>query len=172
MPGCFKKEDILLKFIPACVSLIFLFTTAGAQNKDNYLELNSQSYGYTVFSTPESLEQELYVSNAFSLTVQTEKNNASVYVSLPYGIRTFYGQTISPENIVLKLNNTTCNSSYRRQVATGDVPLSTSNQLLFQQLKRNNYDATWYYDVTLKPLGYSVAPGFYYFTLQFTMTQP
>jgi hypothetical protein len=54
-----------------------------------------------------------------------------------------------------------------------DIYLSTIDQLIIQGSSTTGTNLhVWTYNLLLKPLGYTIKPGSYNFTLLFTMTQP
>jgi hypothetical protein len=156
-------------FIAGC---LLTGTNAYTQDNDNYVDLDMYVSSSSTFNSAELLENAITVPNALRLRVETEDDHGFIYAAIPTGIKTYNNQTIPTSLISLKLNNTNCNSGQQRQVIRTEIPMSTTPQLLFQQGRKSNYTADWYYDVILDPIGYGYAPGTYNFTLQFTMTQP
>jgi hypothetical protein len=159
--------------ILVCILLLLLPTLSFAQpNNKNYLSFGLDVAPNFTLNSTSLLESPQTISNSFHLTVRTERNNASVYASIPSDITTSTSTAMSAGNIKLNLNHTDCPAANQSSVNNNDIPMSTSNTLLFKQIKKGGLIADWYYDVIIPALGYNYAPGDYDFTFLFTLTQP
>ena len=136
----------------------------------NNLAITSSLLLHT-FNSAQDLEQPRIINNAIRLALESSRSQASVYVrvSSMYGTS---GTPMPPSNLKLELSATTASGSWLSNVNYNDIPLSFTDQLLFVQGRRNN--SVYYYDYNLKlgPIGYDTPPGWYFYTILFTMTQP
>jgi hypothetical protein len=123
-------------------------------------------------NTTSLLENPQVISSAFDIYIETDRSDCHIYASIPSGIATTSSTPMAPSNIILDFNNTDCPSAYIGSYTTADIPLSTSNTLLFYKLKHKGGVSHWYYDCKIPALGYSYRPGTYNYTIKFTMTQP
>lgn len=164
------------------LAAIFMFLPGWllAQNADNFLDFTLNSGAVVGFNTSSSnaldatgeLEGAQTVPNSFYLSCMSKTSNCRVYVSVPAGISTNTSTSMATSNFHIKFNHTDCPAGDQMAVTTAEVTLSSSNQQLFQKKAHNNSLTKWYYDFKVPALGYNFAPGNYYCTLQFTMTQP
>ncbi len=138
-----------------------------AQNSTNYLKFVQNSAISFTLDTYAELENTQTVTNAFCLKEETASNTGHFYVKATAATTTTTPMPVS--NLVITYYSTT-STSYS-SLATADIPLTGTNQLLFIQAKKSTA-YNFCYSVKLPAIGYNYLPGTYTFTLTFTMTEP
>jgi hypothetical protein len=157
-----------MKYLLA-VLLIALGIRCAAQNKKNYLVLNTNSILSFYLNSPEDLEQTQTIYNALTVSIKTRNSNAVVSANLAFG-NAPAGVNV---NDLIGLQFASSNSNNYSLSSANPIYLSSFNQTLFYQPKHsNNQFKNFNYNLLLKPLGFNTAPGNYNFTLLFTMSQP
>jgi len=162
-----KKLLVLFCFLLKCV----FSTSCFAQNQNNYFQIISTASLNYLLSSPSDVETPYVATNAIGLRVFSKNNNCTVYARL----NSFtYPTGFSPTNglFALKWNYDISNKDYN--LVTSTIPLSNTDQFLFNQKKMpsnaNTYD--YFYDLIFTTPGYLLVPGIYNFSILFTMTQP
>jgi len=138
---------------------------AQAQNANNNIVVSGQSTSWSLTSA-NNLENAQTLGNAILLTVQSKNKKCSIYAMVSAS-STSTSTPMPASLLALQLLSIVPSMSANFNA----IPLSTSNQLLFQSSNSFNL-ATLTYNLILGPVGYDYAPGTYSFTLLFTMTQP
>lgn len=163
MQNTIKKRNILfpvhlwafLSFLPA----------VQAQNKNNYIQVTGVTTNYTLTSAA-MLEAVQTLSNAITLDVISKTSRCSIYAMLS-GSSTTSSTPMPASLLALQLSSI----SPSLPASFSVIPLSQSNQLLFQSTSTFNHESL-IYNLLLGPVGYNYLPGTYSFTILFTMTQP
>lgn len=105
-------------------------------------------------------------SYAIQLKLRSKNQNASVYAR----ITNYNAPKNAPGLIPIALEHKS-NTAKNEYGLINTLKLTTSNQRLFA-IKKNNQDATFYYDFVFQPIDYTYPEGTYEYTILFTMTQP
>ena len=143
---------------------------AMAQNNKNWLSVDVQNSLQFVLNDSWDVDQSKTVINALKLSLKTQSKNCNVYGKL-YSVTGNTSTPLGPGYFKIKYRSTTAGNGQIQYLNSQDITLNYSNQLLFQQ-KKTSATRYYYYDFELEPLGYEMTPGYYTFTMQFTMTQP
>lgn len=148
-----------------------LLLSAGAiyaQNSNNYLEVNTNTGLNFTCNDPSDLENDQTISGALTVRIRSRNNSCGVYAK----ISSFIGPPgFSTTTYPIQLDYTSTNSNRANGIITNPITLTTTNQLLFQQLSSNSV-FSYYYNLILKAPGYTYPLGHYNFVILFTMTQP
>jgi hypothetical protein len=159
-----------LKFKYILITLIFLglgIVKSYAQNSNNYLQVAATNVSFSLNSVT-ALESTSTISNSFKVTCRSRNGAYSVYLKI--SARSQSTTTpIAYNSLGVKLNSAPSGQTGN----FNDIYLSTIDQLIIQgSTTSGNNLHVWTYNLLLKPLGYTIKPGSYNFTLLFTMTQP
>jgi hypothetical protein len=152
---------------------LFLFFSIDTQAQlfSNYIDVNTNSILNFTINDAASLENSQTINNAISIRVRSVTNACRVYARLsnftaPAG---FYPST-SP----LALDWTSDTSPNAGSLAKNLISLEVTDKLLFTQ-PQMFFLYSYYqfnYNLVLQNLSYDYPPGYYNFTILFTMTQP
>ena len=159
-----------LKFkyiIIAAIFSAFSIVKSQAQNSNNYMTVTPTSVSFSLTSAT-AIESNQSITNAFTIVNRSRNGTYSVYVKI--SARSQSTTTPIPYNSLgVKLNTAPAGQTGN----FNNIYLSTIDQLIIQGTATSgNGTHSWKYNLLLKPLGYSIKPGSYNFTLLFTMTQP
>jgi hypothetical protein len=145
----------------------FGIVKSAAQNSNNYMTVTPTAVSFTL-NTATALESNSTITNAFTIVNRSRNGAYSVYVKI--SARSQSTTTPIPYNSLgVKLNTAPTGQTGN----FNSIYLSTFDQLIIQGTTTSgNATHSWKYNLLLKPLGYSIMPGSYNFTLLFTMTQP
>jgi hypothetical protein len=165
-----KMSKPLRRVICAAFLMLLGQVSAYAQTPGatNYLSFTANQTMAFPLNTTALLESAQSISNAFYLKVESAYGG-HIYVSATVSTSTSTPMPVS--DLILTFYSTTNSATYYTSLNTADIPLSGSNQLLFQAKPKAtayNYD----YSVKIPAIGYAYLPGTYTFTLTFTMTEP
>lgn len=150
--------------------LLFLPVIIKAQNSDNYLDvIVNTSLNFTV-NTVSEIENDQPVPGAFTITFKNKDKTRSIYARIS-SVTTPQGFTAtSPYPIAI--DYTSDNSSNESNLITGALQLTSTDQRLFTQVKKNSTLFQFNYDLVYKATNWLYPPGNYSFTITFTMTPP
>lgn len=145
----------------------FNIVKTSAQNNNNFITVTPSNVSFSLNSAA-ALEANSTITNAFTIVNKSRGGAYSVYVKI--SARSQSTSTPIPYNSLgVKLNTAPAGQTGN----FNNIYLSTFDQLIIQATATSgNGTHSWKYDLLLKPLGYSIMPGSYNFTLLFTMTQP
>jgi hypothetical protein len=157
-----------MKYLLA-ILLIALAIRCTAQDKKNYLVLNTNAILSFYLNSPEDLEQTQTIYNALTVSVTTRSKNAVLSARLAFA-NAPAGANV---NDLIGLQFASSNSNNYSLSSANPIYLTSVDQtLLYQPKHTNNQSKNFNYNLLLKPLGFDAAPGNYNFTLLFTMSQP
>jgi hypothetical protein len=151
---------------------LFLLTAIAvkvtAQNSTNYLTVNP--YNPITKTYTSTLDMETDQTFAYAYIVQVVAKTTACHVYAKVSSYTGpAGYVPSGYPIVLQFVSNTGNDA--SNITTGDITLTASDQVLFQEGKHNQQNS-YYYNGVLKAPNYALKPGSYTWTVMFTMTQP
>lgn len=153
-------------FIPALI-LLGSISTRG-QNIFTTFQVFTNTNTNFIFNTPESLENDQVLQNAFTIRVWSLVGSCSVYASLA---NFTYPPGYIPKAGIFSLKWQSDNVLFSKYLNKSEIPLSNMNQLLLQQYAGfAAYD--YNYNLVLRAPGYDLIPGNYSFSILFTMTKP
>jgi len=165
--NCSLYIRLLVLLLPA---VLFANINCKAQaSSSNFVRVNTNTSIYFLLSNAAQIESAQTITNAFCLYTKTSANNASYYVKATNSTTTTTSMPIG--NLVLTFYSTDAVSGRYSNLNTSAIPLTTSDQLLFQVYKKNTF-YNFCYSVGIPATGYTYKPGIYSWTITFTMTQP
>lgn len=171
MDGSLPCKLAAMNFKSSFLIIIFLLPLLAFGQKKNSLSLSMSINPDFHLNSVYDVENEQVISNSFALVVGSSKSNVILYAAIPSGITGSTSTSMPVTTLRLRLNHTTCPAGQQQNVNSSDIIMNTTPALLFKQKKKNKLTANWYYDVKIPPIGYSLAPGDYHYTFQFTLTQ-
>jgi hypothetical protein len=159
------------------ILLFILLLIAGApafsQNSTNYLDLTENAPWDFYMDEVYDLENDIVISNAFTVKVRTVSNAASVYMRQQI---LQYPTNFAPNGQGhLAIDFASTNSTNYTNLNQNLYIQTSSNQLLFKQPIMSSSLAvrTFNYHLVIIETGYDYFfPGYYTFRGIFTMTQP
>jgi hypothetical protein len=159
------------KYLLALVIIFIAYNGIAQPSSSNYVSLTVVTTPSYNINTTSEYENTQTLSGAIKLSLKTGKTSCSIYASIPAGITTTSGTSMSVGTVMLAYNSTTCPAPTQNGHTTGNIAMGTSNTFLFGE-KKTSTQYSWVYDVIIPAIGYTYAPGTYNYTFQFTMTQP
>ena len=160
-----RKHIVLLVF----TILLATVNCKGQASSSNFVQYDVNSAISFSLTTSSQIENSQSISDAFCLFTKTAAKSAHYYVSASNTTTTSTPMPIG--NMILTFYSTDCPSGTYSNLNTSAIPLTTSNQLLFQIIKKNSF-YNFCYSVSIPATGYTYAPGTYTWTITFTMSQP
>ena len=154
------------------LALLYSAVSLAQAGPKDYLSLTVSTAPNFTLNSASLLENAQTISNAFKLSIKTNRNSCHIYAAITAGITTTSVTPMATSNLLMQFNSTTCSSLLVGSYTTSQIPMTTSNSLLFYALKDYGIGSDWYYDVDIPAIGYSYDPGTYNYTISFTMTQP
>lgn len=157
----------MLRYLYIIFFLCFPHIVSG-QDKDNYLQIQSNTGWNFVCNSPTTLENDQVITNAFTLRVKSKNKNCLIYCRMSsYNVPN--GASIVNNPVMIDWTSDDANQV--SNLVTQPLNIKQVDQLLFSMSKSNQV-SSFYYDLRLQAPGYEYVPGNYNFTLLFTMTQP
>jgi hypothetical protein len=141
-----------------------------AQSSVDFVSYISNSPIAFNLNTPGALQNQQVITDAFCLSTQCKSKDAYYYVSATSTTSTTTPMPVS--NMILSFYSTNCPSGTYSNLNSSDIPLSTGNQLLFQQARQHVTAYNFCYSVKIPAMGASYNAGTYTFNITFTMTEP
>lgn len=150
--------------------LSLCFFPVFAQNSTNYVDaILNTSMNFTV-STVANIEGDHTMAGALTISFRNEAKTREIYAKISATTHPAAFTPTSPYPIALL--HTSNNSTNESNLITTALQLTSADQRLFTQVKKNSFLFQFNYDIIYKATNWLYTPGDYSFTITFTMTPP
>jgi hypothetical protein len=152
------------------VALLLPASSLYAQNSDNYIDVVANTSLNFAINTVSKIESDQTITGALTVGFKNKDRTREIYarvssVTAPSGFT-----PTSPYPI--QIDYTSDNSSNESNLIQTPLTLTSTDQRLFTQVKKNSTFFQFNYNLIFKATNWLYPPGNYAFTLLFTMTPP